>query len=112
MGMTLGVISFGSGFVRYGHGGASLNPARCLGVFVGGRWEGWHWIHWYVFHIFVVRPLGDEGWKVKKLIDTFRVADIAACIVHGLFYFLIPPWEELEEMVQKHPSSMKGNSRS
>lgn len=48
MGMTLGVISFGSGFVRYGHGGASLNPARCLGVFVGGRWEGWHWIHWYV----------------------------------------------------------------
>ncbi|CAG8978502.1 hypothetical protein HYALB_00005077 [Hymenoscyphus albidus] len=35
------------------------------------------------------------------------VADIAACMVHGVFYFLIPPWEELEERVQRHPFEKK-----
>jgi glycerol uptake facilitator-like aquaporin len=48
VGMTLGVLSFGSGFTRYGYGGASLNPARCFGTFVGSRFPGWHWIHWLV----------------------------------------------------------------
>jgi glycerol uptake facilitator-like aquaporin len=46
VGMTLGVLSFGSGFARYGYGGASMNPARCFGTFVGSRFPGWHWIHW------------------------------------------------------------------
>jgi hypothetical protein len=22
-----------------------------------------------------------------------RIADIAACIIHGFFYFLVPPWQ-------------------
>jgi glycerol uptake facilitator-like aquaporin len=46
VGMALGVVSFGSGFTRYGHGGASMNPARCFGTFVGSRFPGWHWMHW------------------------------------------------------------------
>ena len=46
VGMGLGVLSFGSAFTRYGHGGASLNPARCFGAFVGSRFPGYHWIHW------------------------------------------------------------------
>ncbi|EJT74741.1 hypothetical protein GGTG_08579 [Gaeumannomyces tritici R3-111a-1] len=29
-----------------GFGGASLNPARCFGVYVGSRFPGWHWVHW------------------------------------------------------------------
>jgi glycerol uptake facilitator-like aquaporin len=48
VGMTLGVLSFGSAFSRYGYGGASMNPARCFGSFVGSRFLGWHWIHWSV----------------------------------------------------------------
>ncbi|KAH8649722.1 aquaporin-like protein [Tricladium varicosporioides] len=70
VGMTLGTISFGTGFTRYGHGGASLNPARCFGAFVGSRFPGWHWINW--------------------------VADIVACILHGLFYMLIPPFDKYD----------------
>jgi glycerol uptake facilitator-like aquaporin len=46
VGAVLAVLSFSSGYTRYGHGGASLNPARCLGAFVGSRFPGWHWIHW------------------------------------------------------------------
>ncbi|KAN0069491.1 Aquaporin-like protein [Elaphomyces granulatus] len=67
IGMALGVISFGTAFTRYGYGGASLNPARCLGAFVGSRFPGWHWHHW--------------------------VADIVACLVHGAFYLAVPPWQ-------------------
>jgi hypothetical protein len=46
VGMTLGVLSFGTAFTRYGYGGASLNPARCFGAFAGSRFPGWHWHHW------------------------------------------------------------------
>lgn len=46
VGLALGVLSFGSGYSRYGYGGASINPARCFGTFVGSRFPGWHWIHW------------------------------------------------------------------
>lgn len=48
VGMTLGTVSFGTGFARYGYGGASLNPARCFGAFVGSQFPEWHWYHWYV----------------------------------------------------------------
>ncbi|PMD45670.1 aquaporin-like protein [Hyaloscypha variabilis F] len=68
VGMTLGTLSFGSAFTRFGYGGASMNPARCFGTFVGSRFPGWHWHHW--------------------------IADIAACIVHGFFYAIVPPWQE------------------
>ena len=48
VGMTLGVLSWSTGYSRYGYGGASMNPARCFGTFVGSHIPGWHWIHWYV----------------------------------------------------------------
>ncbi|RFN47636.1 aquaporin pip-type [Fusarium flagelliforme] len=69
VGLSVGTMSFATGFTRYGYGGAGLNPARCMGVFVGSRFPGWHWIHW--------------------------VADGIACIVHGLCYYFIPPWAEV-----------------
>ena len=46
VGMALGIVSFGTGFTRYGYGGASINPARCFGAFVGSTFPGWHWHHW------------------------------------------------------------------
>lgn len=46
VGLTLGILSLLSGFARYGYGGASMNPARCFGAFVGSRFGSWHWIHW------------------------------------------------------------------
>ncbi|KAF4630254.1 hypothetical protein G7Y89_g7889 [Cudoniella acicularis] len=70
VGMGLGTITFGTGFTRYGFGGAGMNPARCFGAFVGSRFPSWHWINW--------------------------VANIAACILHGLVYHLIPPFEEYD----------------
>ena len=71
VGLALGVMSFGTAFARPGYGGASMNPARCFGVFVGSRFPGWHWIHW--------------------------VAPLAAGMLHGLFYIIIPPWTETAE---------------
>ena len=46
VGLSLASLSFGTGYTRYGYGGASLNPARCFGTFVGSRFPGYHWIHW------------------------------------------------------------------
>jgi len=46
VGLTLGVMTFGTAFTRYGYGGASFNPARCFGTFIGSRFPGWHWHHW------------------------------------------------------------------
>ena len=66
VGIALGVLSFGLSFSKPGYGGASMNPARCFGVYVGSRFPYWHWYHW--------------------------VATIAADITHGLFYQVIPPW--------------------
>jgi glycerol uptake facilitator-like aquaporin len=37
VGSTVAVLSFAAGFARFGYGGASLNPARCFGVFVGSE---------------------------------------------------------------------------
>ncbi|KAF7553700.1 hypothetical protein G7Z17_g3468 [Cylindrodendrum hubeiense] len=48
VGLTFGTLTFSTAFTRYGYGGAGLNPARCLGVFVGSRFPTWHWVHWYV----------------------------------------------------------------
>ena len=42
VGLSLAGISFGTGYTRFGYGGASLNPARCFGSFVGGRFPGYH----------------------------------------------------------------------
>ena len=46
VGLSLAALSFGTGFSRYGYGGASMSPARCLGAFVGSSFPSWHWHHW------------------------------------------------------------------
>ena len=46
VGLTLGVLTLATGFARYGYGGASMNPARCFGAFIGSEFPGWHWHHW------------------------------------------------------------------
>lgn len=46
VGLSLASLSFGTGYARYGYGGASLNPARCFGSFVGSSFPRHHWIHW------------------------------------------------------------------
>ncbi|KIN05169.1 hypothetical protein OIDMADRAFT_115909 [Oidiodendron maius Zn] len=66
VGLTLGVLSFGTGFTRTGYGGSSMNPARCTGIFVGSRFPEWAWVVW--------------------------VSPICASIIHGLIYWAFPPW--------------------
>jgi glycerol uptake facilitator-like aquaporin len=77
VGLVLGILSFGTSFTRRGYHGVCANPARCLGVYVGSRFPGYHWIHW--------------------------VAAIAADIVHGVVYFVVPPWQ-----YNKSPASDPG----
>jgi glycerol uptake facilitator-like aquaporin len=66
VGGSLAGLSLATGYVRYGYGGPSLNPARCFGAYVGSYFPRYHWVHW--------------------------VADISAGAIHALFYSLIPPW--------------------
>ncbi|PWY86726.1 aquaporin-like protein [Aspergillus heteromorphus CBS 117.55] len=67
VGLVLGVVGLASAFTRVGFGGASLNPARCFGVYVGSSFPGYHWIQW--------------------------VAPFVAAIGHGIVYWLVPPWK-------------------
>jgi glycerol uptake facilitator-like aquaporin len=48
VGLSLGTLSLATAFSRFGYGGASMNPARCFGSFVGSKFNGnsFHWIHW------------------------------------------------------------------
>ncbi|EEA23258.1 hypothetical protein TMatcc_002116 [Talaromyces marneffei ATCC 18224] len=66
VGLALGLLSWGSGYEKPGYAGASMNPARCFGVYVGSGFPGYHWIHW--------------------------VGVICATLGHGVFYQLLPPW--------------------
>ncbi|PCG96132.1 Major intrinsic protein [Penicillium occitanis (nom. inval.)] len=66
VGMVLGTLSLGSAFVRTGFAGASMNPARCFGVFVATSFPTYHWIHW--------------------------VGPIVASVAHGMVYYVAPPW--------------------
>jgi glycerol uptake facilitator-like aquaporin len=66
VGLVLGVLSFGTAIVRTGYGGASMNPARCMGAYVGSRFPEYAWIVW--------------------------VGPISASIIHGVVYWALPPW--------------------
>jgi glycerol uptake facilitator-like aquaporin len=66
VGVALGVLSFGTAISRPGYGGASMNPARCTGAFVGSRFPGFAWIVW--------------------------VAPVTAAVLHGGLYWALPPW--------------------
>lgn len=46
VGLALGTLSWATGYARYGFGGASMNPARCFGVYTGSYFPGWHWYQW------------------------------------------------------------------
>ncbi|KAJ5146131.1 uncharacterized protein N7515_000695 [Penicillium bovifimosum] len=83
VGIVLGMCTFVTGFSRPGYTGfcKSLsqpyiawgsnklqagNPARCFGAMVGSHFASYHWIHW--------------------------IAPLCASIIHGMLYYLIPPY--------------------
>jgi glycerol uptake facilitator-like aquaporin len=84
VGLSFGTLAFATSYTRYGYGGPSFNPARCMGVFVGSRFPSWHWIHWYVQFCTIMTNL--------KLTNLCRAADGIACIIHGICYYFVPPW--------------------
>lgn len=65
VGLAAGSTVLSFSFAKPGYGGASMNPARCFGVFVGSRFPSWGWVTW--------------------------AGPIAASVFHGVVYFLIPP---------------------
>lgn len=65
VGLSAGAVALCFAFSGPGSGGAALNPARCFGVFVGSHFPGWHWLNW--------------------------VGPLAASIVHGVVYWVVPP---------------------
>lgn len=83
VGLAAGGTALCFAFAVPGSGGAGLNPARCFGVFVGSRFPAWHWINW--------------------------VGPLAASILHGIVYFIVPPGppqpqgslEEVDESEEK-----------
>ncbi|CAI6015217.1 unnamed protein product, partial [Clonostachys chloroleuca] len=89
VGLSFGTLAFATAYTRYGYGGPSFNPARCMGAFVGSRFPKWHWIHWYVNFRTMMTNL--------KLTGHCRVADGLACIIHGICYFFVPPWVKERE---------------
>ncbi|KAK1144107.1 hypothetical protein N8T08_005769 [Aspergillus melleus] len=68
VGVVLGVVTWGTAWTRDGYIGASVNPARCFGVYVASSFPGYHWIHW--------------------------VGPLAAAVAHGLVYFIDPLWQD------------------
>ncbi|KAF2153672.1 MIP transporter [Myriangium duriaei CBS 260.36] len=66
VGLVLGFISWTSGYTRHGFSGASMNPARCFGVYVGSSFPNYHWYHW--------------------------VGAFCAGSLHGIFYYIVPPY--------------------
>ncbi|KIV89951.1 hypothetical protein PV10_07305 [Exophiala mesophila] len=65
VGLAAGSTALSLAFSKPGYGGASLNPARCFGVFVGSSFPSWAWVTW--------------------------VGPIAASLAHGVMYFVVPP---------------------
>ncbi|PSN67864.1 aquaporin-like protein, partial [Corynespora cassiicola Philippines] len=64
IGLAIALCSFASGIARQGYSGASLNPARCLGLMAAGERFDYHYIHW--------------------------AGDISTAILNGLMYWAIP----------------------
>ncbi|KPI41690.1 Aquaporin-1 [Cyphellophora attinorum] len=85
VGGVVGVCALTFSFALEGYGGASLNPARCFGAYVGSRFPGWHWVHW--------------------------VGPITASAFHGLIYFLVPPETFAEGRAVQEPYMPHGNEK-
>lgn len=67
VGVILGICTFATSFIRPGYTGATLNPARCLGLMAAGQRFDYHWVQW--------------------------LGDITAAALHGLLYWAIPPYK-------------------
>lgn len=65
VGLVIGSLALSFSFALEGYGGASINPGRCFGAFIGSRFPTWHWIHW--------------------------VAIVVASAVHGFLYSVLRP---------------------
>ncbi|KAF2266102.1 MIP transporter [Lojkania enalia] len=68
VGLTLGLCSFASGIARPGYGGASMNPARCLGLMAAGEKFEYHYVHW--------------------------MGPLTAAVLNGLLYWVIPIYKD------------------
>ncbi|KAF2865558.1 aquaporin-like protein [Massariosphaeria phaeospora] len=64
VGLSVGLCSFATGVARPGYAGASLNPARCLGLMSAAENFEYHYIHWF--------------------------GDITAAMLNGILYWAIP----------------------
>ncbi|KAF2688797.1 MIP transporter [Lentithecium fluviatile CBS 122367] len=71
VGLAQGLCTFASSFARAGYAGASLNPARCLGLMAAAECFSYHYIHW--------------------------VGGMTAALLNGLMYWAIPIYKERTE---------------
>lgn len=86
VGLTLGLLSWSSAYEKPGYAGASMNPARCFGVYVGSGFPGYHWIHWVSCfesrHTDLLKGLTcvDVGWGHLRDVGTWRFLPIVAAL--------------------------------
>ncbi|KAF2118682.1 aquaporin-like protein [Lophiotrema nucula] len=64
VGLALAICTWSSGIARPGYSGASMNPARCLGLMSSAERFTYHYIHW--------------------------VGSITASMLNGFLYWLVP----------------------
>ncbi|KAL3455807.1 aquaporin-like protein [Aspergillus heterothallicus] len=76
IGVIVGMCTFFTGISREGYTGFSGNPARCFGAMVGSHFSSYHWIHW--------------------------IGPVTAGVLHGVLYFLIPPYSREEITAARH----------
>lgn len=95
---TLGVITLASSFTVSGFGGAGMNPARCMAVWIGSG------------HSLGVTgnnaELGYSGSNGSRLWVYF-IGPIAAAVLHGFVYQLLPPWSFEDKKSYHHNNSTK-----
>ncbi|KAF7187118.1 Aquaporin PIP 1-3 [Pseudocercospora fuligena] len=68
VGLTLGLGTLASSFVKEGYSGISFNSARCLGLMTAKGNLQYNYLHW--------------------------IATLSACMVHGVFYHTVPPYKK------------------
>lgn len=83
VGVALGVVCLATAFTVPGYGGAGMNPARCLGVWVGSG---------HSLGVTAANPeLGYQNSNGDRL-WIYWIGPIAAGIAHAVMYLLLPPW--------------------
>lgn len=83
VGFAVALCAYATAFTIQGYGGAGLNPSRCLAVWVGSGGS-----------LGVTGPSSDFGYTGSNgdRLWIYWIAPIAASVVHGFFYHLLPPW--------------------